>query len=61
MKMNEDFVLTQTKKVVMTSEKTTITHIGKLELVDVFGKKTLIKEDAKESTVFHKNESRWCA
>lgn len=61
MKMNEDFVLTQTKKVVMTSEKTTVTHIDKLELVDAFGRRRLVKEDIKESTLFHGSESRWCA
>ena len=48
MKMNEDFVLTQTKKVVMTSEKTTVTHTDKLELVDAFGRRRLVKEDTKE-------------
>ena len=61
MKMNEDFVLTQTKKVVMTRDKTTTTHTGKLELIDSFGRKTVVKEDIKESTVFHNEESRWCA
>ena len=61
MKISDDFVLTQTKKVVMTSEKTTITHTGKLEFVDAFGRRTLVKEDTKESTVFHEKESRWCA
>ena len=61
MKMNEDFVLTQTKKVVMTSEETTVTHTDKLELVDAFGRRRLVKEDTKESTLFHGGESRWCA
>ena len=59
--MNEDFVLTQTKKVVMTGEKTILTHTGRLELVDAFGRKTLLKEDVKESVVYHSDENRRCA
>lgn len=61
MKMNEDFVLTQVKKVEMTFEKTTVTQTDKLELVDVFGRRRLVKTDTKESTMFHDNGSRWCA
>ena len=61
MKMSDDCVFTQTKKVIMTSEKTAVICTDKLELVDGLGRRKVVKEDTKESTVFHDNESRWCA
>ncbi|MBS7297631.1 MAG: hypothetical protein KIG65_00960 [Eubacteriales bacterium] len=54
----DDFVLTQRKEVVMTSEKTTVTLTEKLESVDVFGRRTLIKSSRSESTAFHNDVGR---
>lgn len=40
--MKEDIMLTQTKEVVMSSEQIVTTTTQKLELVDAFGRKTLL-------------------
>lgn len=61
MRMNDDFVLTQTKKVEMTLDKTTVTCTEKLEVLDAFGRKKVVQEDKKEKTIFHNTERRWCA
>ena len=59
--MNDDFVLTQTKKVEMTFGKTTVTYTEKLETLDAFGRKSVVSEDKKEETIFHNIQRRWCA
>ena len=61
MKMNEDFVLTQTKTVEMSMNKTIVTCTEKLEVLDAFGRKKVVQEDKKEKTIFHNTERRWCA
>ena len=51
----KDFILTQTKEVVMTFDKT-ITHITeKLETVDDFGRKQVQMLNKSESVNYHDN------
>lgn len=52
--MNRDFILTQVKEVVMTSEKTVTVVNEKLETIDILGRKQLVKSDCTEDVVYHR-------
>lgn len=51
--MENNFILTQTKEVVMTLEKTVTIKTEKLETIDSFGNKKLVKTNQSESVDFH--------
>ena len=51
--MENNFIFTQTKETVMTFEKTVTVETEKLETVDAFGHKKLVKVSQRESVDFH--------
>lgn len=51
--MENDFVFTQTKETVMTFDKTVTIETEKLEMVDTFGRKTLMSMSHSEKVDFH--------
>ena len=51
----KDFILTQTKEVVMTFEKTVKVTIEKLETVDALGRKQIQKITRSEQVDYHDN------
>lgn len=55
-KMENNFIFTQTKETVMTFEKTVTVETEKLETVDAFGHKKLIKTLQRESVDFHNKD-----
>lgn len=51
--MENNFVFTQTKESIMTFEKTVTIITEKLETVDAFGRKKLVKISRSENVDFH--------
>lgn len=51
--MENNFVFTQTKESIMTFEKTVTIITEKLETVDAFGRKKLLKISRSENVDFH--------
>lgn len=51
--MENNFVFTQTKESIMTFEKTVTIITEKLETVDAFGRKKLVKISRYENVDFH--------
>jgi hypothetical protein len=51
--MERDFILTQTKEVVMTMDKTVTVMTEKLETVDIFGKKHIKAFNRTESVDYY--------
>ena len=54
--MENNFIFTQTKETVMTFEKTITVETEKLETVDAFGHKKLIKVSQNESVDYHNKD-----
>ena len=55
-KMENNFIFTQTKETVMTFEKTVTVETEKLETVDAFGHKKLVKVSHTENVDFHNKD-----
>lgn len=51
--MENNFILTQTKEVIMTLERTVTIKTEKLETIDSFGYKKLIRSNKTENVDFH--------
>ena len=51
--MENNFILTQTKEVIMTCERTVTIKTERLETIDSFGRKKLIRSSKTENVDFH--------